>query len=635
MKIKKLTLFFLVVFAVPSYGQDYDFNIGSIPENLKENANSVIRFENISVEMTSQRNMTIKIVKAITIYNKLADNFSNITLHYDKRRSIKNLTMYFYDEKGKEIKKVKKKEFKDYSVSDGFSLYNDGRLLYYDYTPITYPYTVYYQYEIKTSNTAFIQRWIPLKSYSQSIQKSSFSIQYPEDIILRKSEKNFNKLNINTVELARILSYEVGLIPAVKYEPFAPFYLDVFPNVKFGVSKFNLEGIDGGANNWNEYGQWYYDNLIKNTLGLKEVTKQKIKALTKGTTDPIEKAKIVYNYVQNKVRYISVQVGIGGYKPMPANDVDNLGYGDCKALTNYTASLLKEVGVEAYHTLIYADKKRDIDTDVASQEGNHMILYVPISGKEIWLECTSQKVPFGYLGDFTDDRDVLVITPEGGEIKHTKIYKTKENRQLTKGEYSVDLKGAITAKVTIESEGTQYIDNLHAYDGKNSKELDAMFKEYLSNINNIKFSKIEVNNNREKKKYEENIEFTASDYPTFNSNQMFICVNAFNKSTYVPKRVRNRKLPFEISRGFIDLDEIKINLPPNFRIEYLPENVELKSRFGMYKIELIKIDESTYIYKRKLQIEEGNYPKEAYEDFRKFRKNIRKYDNSKIILTKK
>ena len=56
-------------------------------------------------------------------------------------------------------------------------------------------------------------------------------------------------------------------------------------------------------------------------------------------TDPIEKAKIVYKYMQEKTRYISVQVGIGGFKPMLAKDVDRLGYGDCKALSNYTKAL--------------------------------------------------------------------------------------------------------------------------------------------------------------------------------------------------------------------------------------------------------------------------------------------------------
>ena len=471
-------------------------------------------------------------------------------------------------------------------------------------------------------------------SYYQSVEKASFSLKYPLDVIVRKSERNFTDFVITVNENPGRINYKIDKVPAIKYESYAPLFYDVFPNVKLGVNKFNLEGVDGEANNWSEFGKWYYDNLIKYNLNLKEETREKIKALTAHVDTPIEKAKIVYEYVQNKVRYISVQVGIGGFKPMPATYVDNLGYGDCKALTNYTASLLKEVGIESYHTLVYADDKIDMDAKVASPEGNHMILYVPISGQDIWLECTSQKNPFAEIGDFTDDRDALVITPEGGILKHTKVYKVEENLQFTKGSYEIDDNGTIKATIFIESSGTQYGDNLQKYDGKSQKDLDILFKKYLSNINNIKFSKIEVFNNKEKSRFEEQLEFNATDYVSFSGTQLLIPINAFNKMTSVPKRVRNRKLPFEISSGFLDIDEIEIKLPTTYHVFYIPENVEIKSKFGTYSMELIKMDEQTYNYKRKFKLEEGKFPKEEYDAYRNFIKKIRKYDNLKIVLNK-
>uniref|UniRef100_UPI0035678271 DUF3857 domain-containing protein n=1 Tax=Lutibacter sp. TaxID=1925666 RepID=UPI0035678271 len=604
------------------------------PENLKIDANSMILFEDISIEMKSQSEMVIKVEKAITIYNKLADHYADVSVHYDKRKSIRSISAYIYDVFGNEEKKIRRSDFKDYSAYDGISLHNDGRLLHYDYTPTSYPYTIYYKYEVKTSNTAFINRWIPISGYFQSIQNSKFTIKYPLDVTLRKSEKNFNNLPIKIKEIHGLLSYEISEIPAIKYESYAPLFFNIVPNVKLGVNKFNLEGVDGEANNWSEFGKWYYDNLIESTLDLQEATKRKIKDLTSNVSEPIEKAKIVYEYVQNKVRYISVQVGIGGFKPMQANDVDNLGYGDCKALTNYTAALLKEVGIPSYHTLIHADNKIDFDEKVASPEGNHMILYVPISNQDIWLECTSQKNPFSEIGDFTDDRDALIVTPEGGIIKHTKIYKTEENLQFTKGSYSIDNLGTITAQVIIESSGTQYGDNLQKYDGESPKELDVLFKKYLSNINNIKFSKIEVFNNKKDFKYEETLEFSASNYSSTIGDQLLIPINAFNKNTDVPKRIRNRKLPFEISSGFIDIDEIEIKLPVLYSVEYIPENIELKSEFGLYTITFTKVVQNTYIYKRTLKIDKCKFPKENYEAYRSFKKDIQKYDNLKIILKK-
>jgi hypothetical protein len=66
---------------------------------------------------------------------------------------------------------------------------------------------------------------------------------------------------------------------------------------------------------------------------------------------------------------------------------------------------------------------------------------VPFEKDTVWLECTSQYQPFGFLGDFTDDRDVLLITDESGKIAHTKIYKTEDNTQNRKIEAQIDSAG--------------------------------------------------------------------------------------------------------------------------------------------------------------------------------------------------
>ncbi|NLP58847.1 DUF3857 domain-containing protein [Lutibacter sp. B1] len=632
--MKKLKIApFLLFFITFSYSQDFNFKELSIPEALKKDANSVVRFENLSLEMKSQQEMIIKVDKAITVYNNLADGYADLTVYYDKRTDVKNIKGYVYDKNGEEIKKIRKSDFKDYSASGG-SLYTDNRVLYYDYIPTVYPFTIHYYYEVKTSNTAFIIPWFPVDSYYQSVQKSTYSLKYPSDVTFAKAENNFEEYTIKKEEAEGILTYEIENVASIEREPYSPPFRNFSPNVRFGVNKYNLEGVNGEANDWKEFGKWYYENLLKNTFELSEATKIEMQNLTSTIDDPIQKAKIIYEYVQNKVRYISIQVGIGGYKPMLASEVDKLGYGDCKALTNYTKALLDAVGISSNYTVIYGDNdKRDITNRFLSIQGNHIILNVPTDKDDIWLECTSQKVPFGHLGSFTDDRDALVITPEGGIIKHTKVYKADENLQLTKGSFSIDNKGKISAKVNIESKGIQYDYNLQ-YDGKSETELDLEFKEYLSNINNIHFTTIKVLNNKEDFKFLATLEFTAEDYVSFSGDQMLVPVNAFSQGVYVPKRIRNRKLPIQISRGYIDLDEVEIKLPKSYSIEFLPETTEITSKFGTYSIHISKIKENTYLYKRKLKINEGTYPKEDYDVYRDFRKNIRKHDNLKIVLKK-
>lgn len=635
--MKKTTLFVLstLFFISTAISQEYNFNINTIPENLKENAHSIIRFESVDIEIKSQKSMIYTVKKAVTVLNKMGDENKYVVVGFDKNTKIQNIKTIIYSALGTEIKKVKKKEYKNVSQVDGGTLYADNRLLYYEHVPTSYPYTIFYEYEVATVNTGFIPKWQPVKSYLTSIISSTYSVKSINTLKVRVKEKNFEGYNIQKSILENTLNYTLENQKAIKSEPNSPFLENFTPNLLVGLNKFHLEGINGEATNWAEFGKWRYNFLNNGKDAINESAKQIVNNLVEGVKNPIEKAKIIYKYVQDKTRYISVQEGIGGWKPITANEVHNLGYGDCKGLTNYTKALLDAVGVESYYTVIWAgDEKKSVEKDFFSMQGNHIILNLPTDTGDIWLECTSQKVPFGYLGSFTDDRDALVVTPEGGIIKRTKIYKIEENLQFTKGEYEIDSEGTIIAKAVIESRGTQYHDNLLRYDGESPKELKILFKQYLSNINNIKFSKIEVYNNREENKFEENLEFIATDYASFSGNQMLLPINAFNKSSYVPKRIRNRKLPFEITSNFLDIDEIKIIVPKLYSIEYIPENIELNTKFGMYSVELTKVDEITYLYKRTLKIEEGEFPKEEYENYRKFRKQIKKYDNLKIILNK-
>jgi len=314
--------------------------------------------------------------------------------------------------------------------------------------------------------------------------------------------------------------------------------------------------------------------------------------------------------------------------------VDRLGYGDCKALTNYTKALLSAVDVPSYNTLLYGDRdKRDIQSDFVSIQGNHMILSIPDGENNIWLECTSQDDPFGYQGTFTDDRNVLIIKPDGGEIVRTKIYPDKGNTQINKGNYSLDENGNFTGTISMVSEGSQYARKVRV-EKMQPTDKEAHYKDFWDNISNLKINKTVFSNNKEKISFTENLEITAENYGKNSGNKMIFVVNAYSQYTGNVKRIRNRKTPFEIQRGTNDADEIAISFPPGFTIESTPQNFELNGKFGEYKTEIIKKDNNNLVYKRILFVKKGLYGKNEYDEFRLFMEQVSRNDNAKIILTK-
>ena len=190
--MRNILLFFFLFSSVFNFSQEISFSTLLIPKELIENSNSVIRDQKIEIEILSRRQMIIKKSKTITVLNK--NGLTNIDAieFYNKSTKVKTIEAIVYNSFGKELKKIKRKDFIDQSVVDGFSIYNDDRKLFLDYTPTEYPFTIIYKSELETSNTAFIPTWYPVDDFYESVEKSSIHIKYPSEMGFKYKEKNFN-----------------------------------------------------------------------------------------------------------------------------------------------------------------------------------------------------------------------------------------------------------------------------------------------------------------------------------------------------------------------------------------------------------------------------------------------------------
>ncbi|OYX28261.1 MAG: hypothetical protein B7Z06_02090 [Flavobacteriales bacterium 32-35-8] len=634
MTVKSIAIIFILFPTTYLFSQENLYSSVSIPENLKQNANAVVRHHEINVSVNSINNMDVSEKRIITVLNKEGNGNIDAYVHYDNNVKIKELEVRVFNQLGNEIKKIKKSDFKDVSAVDGGTLYSDSRVKYLEYTPISYPYTMEFIYSTNTSNTAFIEPFMPINSYFLSVQNSSYTINFLGDTAIRTKEINLEGIDVAKEELSNKISYSVKNLEAMKPEDFSPALVDMSPKVLFASKKFTLEGVSAQVENWNDFGKWIYKDLLQNTHDLSPQTVSFIQDLVKDEKNDIDKAKKIYQYVQDKSRYISVQVGIGGWKPFNASEVDRLSYGDCKALTNYTMCLLKVANIESNYTVLYAgENQRNIDYDFASMQGNHAILSIPTENDTLWLECTSQKSPFGFIGDFTDDRDVLVVTPEGGKIQRTKKYTTEENTQHLKGHYSVSNTGDIDAKVNVNSKGIQY-DDKYMYETQTQRDLDTYYKKRWNYVNGITINNMQITNNKDDIAFIEDIHFIATNYSNKAGNRMLVTLNALNRQTQIPDRYRDRKFPLKIKRGFKDVDEVEITLPAEYNIEAIPNNISIENKFGSYHVNIEKKDEQTLIYKRQFIVNDGEFPKEDYEAFREFNIEVSKQDNAKVVLIK-
>jgi len=632
--MKAPILFLLLILGLSGFAQD-NYDVDLIPTVLRNRANATIRNKETVVDMRSPDNVMYSVKQAITVLNKNGDENARLALFYDKNTSIKSIKGEIYNEVGKSVGKFSQGDFKDESAVQGFSLFEDSRVKHYLPSVNTYPYTIVYNYEIRYKQNLIIPDWAPKPYDDVSIEKSSYVfICKPTDQFRLKTQNLQSKAEENITKDQKILTWKVSNILAVKSEPYSPNKETYETSVKIAPEQFSYFNYKGNYTNWQELGKWAHDNLLKGRDKLPEATIQMVKELVKDEKTDKDKARKIYQYLQDKTRYISVQIGIGGFQPVTASEVDRLGYGDCKALVNYMQSLLKVVNIESYYCVVEAGREKiSLDPTYASMnQGNHIILCLPLKGDTTWLECTSQKIPFGFLGDFTDDRNVLACTAEGGKLLRTPKLAAQTNLQVRNAELTLDKDGNISGTVKTIFSGAQY-DNHEEFIGKPLTEQQKLLKD-VYDIDNINFEQIKY---AQKKEIEpvttENLSINIRNYATINNIRLFMLPNAFNIKAAVPE-TKGRTLPVYINRGYQDEDTITYNLPDNIIPIILPIDKTINNNFGSYTMKTV-IEGNELIYTRKFILKDGTFPAESYAAFTQFINEVSSSDKLKLVLNLK
>jgi hypothetical protein len=227
----------------------------------------------------------------------------------------------------------------------------------------------------------------------------------------------------------------------------------------------------GETRNWEGVGRWY-DRLIAEVPRSSATVRAKARELTAGTTSPREKAEALVDFARRQVRYIAVEVGIGGYRPSAPQDVLERRWGDCKDKAFLLVDLLREAGIEAWPALLRAGAGNRVDREFpAPNEFNHAIVAVsaaglglgeedPVAGGYLFLDATQTWGGLSWLQPAAQDQDALVIRDGQGTLVRTPVRYGQELSRLTvdfgagrmegdagrlSGEASLDLTGEVGA----------------------------------------------------------------------------------------------------------------------------------------------------------------------------------------------
>ncbi len=616
--------------------ENNSLDVTNIPLELLTDAHAVVRYEHKICNILSKDRLQIVVEKAVTILSEKGIPSGDISIYYNgEADDIKDLKVEILDAKGNRLTKIKKKEINDVSSYDGFSIANDARRKTYRHVSNSFPYTVLLSYKKESNNTLTIPSWYPVWQTNVSIEESIYKINSNvRHLTIRHKSYNIELYGIKIDDQKNI--FEAKQIKAIKSERKTPSIYHFLPFVRFSPSSFHYFDFEGSYTDWKSYGKWMYDNMLTGRGELPPALIEEIEQKLIPDLSNEEKAKIIYDHVTNSTRYVSVQLGIGGFMPFKCADVYNLKYGDCKALSYYTQNLMQHFGIEAIYTEIMSDREYnfDFDTELAGvDQSNHIILCLPNDGDTTWLECTSKNNPFGYTHSGINNRKALLIKPDGGEIITTSTYTAKENLSVRNIVLHLEENDGLLIDFKNEHRNLKHERMRPFLDVQKSKR-DKYIKEYYYHqLASLEIESYHVAMNGERAVLHEEGRFFTTNHIEKAGSYKMIPLNVFTFN--IPDKLKtDRSFPIYVKDYTSDSINITMEIPLD--MSYVAGKTAIRSfenEYGKMHSNLIYNEEeksvNVEIY---FQHNAGTFLPESVNNYNEFVQNLRELTGQKLII---
>jgi len=429
--------------------------------------------------------------------------------------------------------------------------------------------------------------------------------------------------------LSVIYNWTASYTRLIAPQTYSPDIKTFLPSVSIVPVDFRYD-LPGSLVSWSKFGEW--QNLLNKDLSdLPPVEINTIKELVKGTTDTKQKVKILYQYLQDHTRYINITIETGGMKPYPASYVSVNKYGDCKALTNYFKSVLECADIKSYYSKVYAgDEVVDVDKSFPSQQFNHIILCVPLHNDTLWLDCTSD-MAFGYLGTFTQGRDVFIVDEGKSYFTHTPELTIEDVIETRKVSFQRKQNETL-AEFSITYGGDKYENYFSLYSQATETDRNKIFRNNIvkNGFDLINFKMLQPA--RDSAKITTTYTAQADRIYKVYGNDMIIAVLPLTIPRFEDPKKRN--LPVQLDYPICRVDSMEYELPPDYRVASKFTDQLITSEFGSYKCEAIINDKKICVVKH-FTLFSGRYSLDKYRGFYEFLSKVIDIESNNLIVTNK
>jgi hypothetical protein len=626
-----VTLSALLFTIKPGLAQETDLASDKIPDSLLKDAVAVTRYEKELFEITDIGKASHKVHRIVTVLNERGSSELIFQHFSDKFDKLVDFDLKVYDANGKFVIRYKKKDLSMFNFGEG--LIDDGIHHYLVVPTGSYPITIETVYEESYKDLLQYPGYYFSRPY-KSVMNSTFTAVVPQENGLRFKSQNTSIQPVKTDDGKNLtFTWSANNLVALKHEDGAVGSRKSYPAILLAPNKFKKDQYEGDLSTWKNFGLWY-TSVLAGTDVLNERQVAFYKNLVKDATSDREKIRIVYQYMQNNFRYVSIQLGIGGNKPLPASFTDDKKYGDCKGLSNYVHAVLKTLGIKSHMVLINRQANDESeDPDFSINRFNHAILYVPEGKEGIWLECTSKTLPFGMLDNSTQNKNALVIMDDGGVLMPTPISRAEENLFTVKTTIQLEESGSGNCVSNIQATGLFKEILLENVSERKRDEQKTFLVRYFGykQPDDLIITRI-----ADPYIYNTNIELAIEKVSEFSAgSKMFLATHIYKywNERMPDNEKRQRDYYFEVP--FKKSDTTIYKLPEGFIVEQLPAAKNFTTEIAGYTSSYTFNENEKAIYSiTNLELKKHRISPTQYQATKEFFDKVLKEESQRIVIKK-
>ncbi len=567
------------------------------------------------------------IIKILNARGK--EDFSETHIDYDSTYEKVELEYARTIKPDGEIAEVGSRHIRDVSKYLNFPLYSNARVYIISFPEIIEGATI--EYKVKIYRNQLVNKKDFILSYplqaTEPIITAHFSLSLPKQTpaqikILNEKYNNFQaKLapDIEEKNGSLIYHWQFKNIPQIILESNMPPQVQINPAVL--ISTFT---------SWQDIYNWWWE-LAKDRMKPDTAIKNEVIRLTKGLSSEEARARAIYNFCAQKIRYVAVEYGQAGYQPHYAADIFRNKYGDCKDQAILLVTMLKEAGCVAWPVLIATKEDYNLNTDFPALFFNHCIAALSLKDKIIFLDPTAQTCAFADLPPDDQGRKVLIFKEDKYQIQDTPLYSDDHNLVRQELKIKVNKDETIVAQKLNFTFG--FYDQAQRYWLLYTQPelIQEALKETIQAVSiGAKLDKYTIENLENlNKPVVLSYSFQGPEYFTAAGNLRILPALINLDSSLVAKE--KRKYPIDF--GTLDTKEIylEIEIPENFVIKYMPESLVEENPWLKFIIEYNYKGNKIY-FRQRAQIKKNIVPEEEYSDFRNFFASLAKKTKQRIVL---